>query len=103
VRRKAVNDKKAMNDEIERQEIPAVEFADELVDEALDRTNERCHCVGGTHYCVWPLHLIRRRAMTEKIEQQEQDTSEFADELSDEALDRTTGNGAPFCCAFCQS
>ena len=40
--------------------------------------------------------------MTEKIEQQEQDTSEFADELSDEALDRTTDNGARFCCAFCK-
>ena len=47
-----MNDKKAMDDEIAQQEIPTVEFADELVDEALDRTNERCHCVGGTHLCL---------------------------------------------------
>jgi hypothetical protein len=40
--------------------------------------------------------------MTEILEQQEQDTPDFNDELSDEALDRTAGNGAPFCCAFCQ-
>jgi hypothetical protein len=47
-----MNDEKAMDDEIEQQEIPTVEFADELVDEALDRTNERCHCVRGTNYCL---------------------------------------------------
>jgi len=50
--RKAMNDEKAMDNGMEHQEIPPVEFADELVDEALDRTNERCHCVGGTHYCL---------------------------------------------------
>jgi hypothetical protein len=47
-----MNDKKAVDDEIEHQEIPGIEFADELVDEALDRPFERCHCVGGTNYCV---------------------------------------------------
>jgi hypothetical protein len=41
--------------------------------------------------------------MTENLEQQAQDTPEFADELSDEALDRTTGDGARFCCAFCKN
>jgi hypothetical protein len=45
---------------------------------------------------------VRGKAMTEILEQQEQDTAEFNDELSDEALDRTTDNGTPFCCAFCQ-
>jgi hypothetical protein len=38
-----MNDKTAQDDEIEQREIPGVEFADELVDEALDRPFERCH------------------------------------------------------------
>ncbi len=45
-------DNKAMDDEIEQQEIPGIEFADELVDEALDRSSERCHCYGGCQYCL---------------------------------------------------
>jgi hypothetical protein len=47
-----MNDKKAMDDEIEQQEIPGVEFADELADEALDRSSGRCHCYGGCQYCL---------------------------------------------------
>src|SRR5713226_9690691 len=49
---KAMIDNKAMDDEIEQQEIPGIEFADELVDEALDRSSERCHCYGGCQYCL---------------------------------------------------
>ena len=40
--------------------------------------------------------------MAEETKQQDKQAAEFTDELSDEALDRTTGNGAPFCCAFCK-
>jgi hypothetical protein len=50
-----MNDKKAMDDKFEQQEIPVVEFVefvDELADEALDRSSERCHCYGGCQYCL---------------------------------------------------
>jgi hypothetical protein len=50
--RKAMNDKKTMDDGIQHQETPADEFVDELADEALDRPNESRHCVGGTNYCI---------------------------------------------------
>jgi hypothetical protein len=36
--------------------------------------------------------------MSDVIEPQEIEPAKLDDELSDEALDRETGNGAPFCC-----
>jgi hypothetical protein len=36
--------------------------------------------------------------MSDTIEPQEIEPATLEDELSDEALDRETGNGAPICC-----
>jgi hypothetical protein len=50
--RMTMNEKKSMDDKDEQQEAPAIDVADELTDEALDRPRDRYHCVGGTNYCV---------------------------------------------------
>jgi hypothetical protein len=36
--------------------------------------------------------------MSDTIEPQESEPAKLDDELSDEALDRESGDGAPFCC-----
>jgi hypothetical protein len=40
--------------------------------------------------------------MSENIEQQDREGTEFDDELCDEAIDREVGNFGPLCCCSCK-
>ena len=100
-----------MRDEIEQQAAQAAEFSDELSDEALDRQGGR----DTSHLPVLlervrPCALFWRREksrfcrpeenMTEMIEQREDEATEFTDELSDHALDRTATLICGGCCKW---
>ena len=87
---------------IEQQEMDAAEFVDELSDDALDRPRSAVRSFAWEYAAANEADVvstIRRKAMTERIEQQEKPAAEI-DELSDEALDRAPERGSPFCTFF---